>query len=244
MILSLACRPPKGGRLLIFSGNMCCPHDRRRGPRPARRQPAHRSADGGRRFVPWGLLYLPEGMQGGSIGGANVSQSIAPVDEKSVPSGRPRKTGVRGRRCGDEGACARSRFHRRSPGGFFVPFWPVKKGHPIPRKLKRIAAAMYGGPTQEMRQSLGPFPSSAPVCALGHLPLEGKAFGRGKPLPYGVTWKTFDTGGPGGPPAVDGAPNSSARPGARSVGAQIFPGGTRGGSIGGRKCVPTRCASR
>ena len=62
---------------------------------------------------------------------------------------------------------------------------------------------------------------------------EGKACGRGKPLPYGVTGKTFDTGGPGGPPAVDGVPISSAGPGAQLVGAQIFPCGTRGGSIGG-----------
>ena len=114
------------------------------------------------------------------------------------PSGRPRKPGVRGRRCGDEGARARSRFHRQ-PTAAFCPFLAGQKGTPAPHKIKRIAAAMYGGPTYKNRPGgsgsrpyilskgcgghwdLSPHP---PQCAhWGTFPSRGKLSGRASPAP-------------------------------------------------------------
>ena len=93
----------------------------------------HRSADGHQAPFSVGAV-APSGRNAGR---QQEGAQMCPATERRSgliqgPSGRPRKPGVRGGGVEDAGGKAAQIRLPPAPGGFFVPFWSVKKGHPRP----------------------------------------------------------------------------------------------------------------
>ena len=113
-----------------------------------RRPSVHRSADRHQAPLPVGACAPSRRMAGRQQEGAQVCpHPLRWSTRKGSRPAAPVKRGSGGRRCGDEGACARSRFHRQPPARLSAISARSEMAIFVPRKIKRIAAAMYGGPT-------------------------------------------------------------------------------------------------